>query len=295
MSNILLVHRFIKKLKLDDDFYELPYDLKIATITFTCKLNTLINVRTIGHYMDLNMNDIVAVKYGPDNGPDSVIRSLIKLKKNYKTKDPNKVKKKKDNFQNQVSVRIRIRRDRYIHVKLFNNGSMQVAGCKSVSNLVEVMTILCKKLLTYKFAYDTVLKKTIKKVYVSSPNFVVVSRITELSIRLINTSFHVGFMIDRVPLYTLLLEKGYGTTYDPMSHAGINLKYVIGADSISILIFESGSIIITGLKNKIQMFDAYEFIIKLLYENFSIIVKQDIERLLKRPDIVKMIKDEAEN
>ena len=132
MDNLILTHKFVKELGLDNDFYDLPYDLRIATITLTCKLNTLINVRTIGYYMELNKNDIVSVKYGIE----SVTRSLIKLKKNYKKKS---IKNK--NFQNQVSVKVAIKNGRYIHVKLFNNGTMQLTGCKSISNFVEVMKI----------------------------------------------------------------------------------------------------------------------------------------------------------
>lgn len=286
MNTLLITQRFIKKLGLDGDFNDLPYDLKIATITLTCKLNTVINVQTIGHYMELNKDDVVCVKYGPD----SIVRSLIPLKRNYKVKDPTQ-----KNFQNQVSVMIRIKNQRCIHVKLFSNGTMQITGCKSVHNFTEVMLMLCRKLLTVKFAYNTETKKTIKKTFVTNPNAIKMDKITNLTIRMINSSFHVGFMIDRVIFYKLLLEKGYTCTYDQCSHAGINLKWKIGEDVISILIFESGSVIITGAKNKNHIWETYEFIVKLLYENFSIIVKMDIEKLLDRPDIKKMIKDECDS
>lgn len=285
MNDILLVRKFTRQLKLDSDFCDLPYDLKIATITLTCQLNTLINVHIIGHYMELNKNDIVCVEYGYD----SIVRSLIPMKKTYKIKESDKKKKKEKNFQNQVSIKMMIRGDRFIHVKLFSNGAIQLTGCKSVSNFVEVMNKLCKKLLTFKFAYDTVTHKTIKKVFVTNPNFIMVSKIKSLSIRMINTSFHVGFMIDRVALYNELLQMNHTATFDSAYHAGVNLKYVIGEDSISILIFESGSIIITGLKTKQQIWDGYEFIVKLLYDNFNKIVKVNIEKLLERPDIKKMI------
>lgn len=282
MNNLALVYKFLKQLGLDSDFYGLPYDLKIATITFTCKFNTLINVCAIGHYLELCNEDVVCVKYGPD----SIVRSLIKLKKNYKVKDP-----KKKNFQNQVSLMIRIKNRRLIHTKLFSNGTMQITGCKSIFNFVEVMKILCKKLLTFKFAYDTVTKKTIKKVFITNKNNVKVEKTKQLKIRMINSSFHVGFMIDRVVLYKFLLERGFDCTYDQCSHAGINLKYKVGEDSISILIFESGSIIITGAKTQFHIWESYEFIVKLLYDNFHLIVKNNIEKLLLRNDIKKMIEE----
>jgi len=280
MINLVdVTHKFTRKLGLDSDFYNLPYDVKISTITITCKLkDTTINVKTIGHYMDLNMKDIVYVKYGPDN----ILRTLIKLKQSYKTKT-------KKNFQNQVSVMIKLKNGRLIHVKLFLNGSIQMTGCKTIFNFVEAMTVLCKKLLTFKFAYDLVTKKTVRKTFVSGSDNVKIDKITKLKIRMINSNFHVGFMIDRVILYRLLLEKEFECSYDQCSHAGVNLKYKKGNDTISIFVFESGSVIITGVKNKQYIFDAYEFIVKLLYENFNRLIKIDAEKLLERRDVKKLL------
>jgi TATA-box binding protein (TBP) (component of TFIID and TFIIIB) len=285
MDDIFLVRKFTRNLKLDSDFCDLPYDLKIATITITCQLNTFINVHTIGHYMELNKNDIVCVKYGYE----SLVRSLIKVKKAYKVQESESKKLKDKNFQNQVSITMAIKRDKYIHLKLFSNGAVQLTGCKSVGQFVEVMKKLCSKLLTFQFAYNTVTKKTIKKVFVTNPNFVMVNKVTNLAIRMVNTSFHVGFMIDRVALYNLLLKLNHTVTFDSAYHAGVNLKYISGSDTITLLIFESGSIIITGLKTKHQIWDGYEFIIKFLHEHYNKIVKVNMEKLLKRPDIKNMV------
>jgi len=283
MNNVAITLNFIKKLGLEHDFYNLPYDLKIATITLTCKLDTAINVQNIGHYMNLNKNDVVCVKYGPDK----IIRSLIQLKKNY-----NSAGKKKKNFQNQVSLMIKIKNDRNIHVKLFSNGTMQITGCKTVCNFVEMMRILCRKLLEVKFTYNIITKQTVKKTFISEPDNIKVEKISDLKIRMINSNFHVGFMIDRVILYKLLLEKGYECNYDQCSHAAVNLKYKCDNDEISIFIFESGSIIITGVKNKIHINESYNFIVTFLHDNYNIIAKHDIDKFLQRPDIKKLIADD---
>ncbi len=283
MSNVVATLNFIKKLKLDNDFFGLPYDLKIATITLTCKLHTAIYVRDIGHYMSLSMKDVVCVKYGPDK----IVRSLIKLKKNY-----NNTGKKKKNFQNQVSVMIRIKNKRNIHVKLFSNGTMQITGCKTIYNFVEVMKILCKKLLDIKFIYNLTTRKTVKKTFITEPDNITIENISNLDIRMINSSFHVGFMIDRVITYQLLLSKGHECNYDQCSHAGVNLKYKCDGEDVSIFLFESGSIIITGAKNKTHICITYDFIVKFLHDNFNIVAKREMDKFLQRADIKKLI---AEN
>ncbi len=283
MNNVAATIKFIKNLGLDNDFFGLPYDLKIATITLTCKLHTATNVRDIGHYMSLSMKDVVCVKYGPDK----IIRSLVRLKKNY-----NNTKKNKKNFQNQVSLMIRIKNKRNIHLKLFSNGTMQITGCKTIYNFVEVMRILCKKLLDVKFIYNLITRKTVKKTFITEPDNIMIDKVSDLDIRMINSSFHVGFMIDRVITYQLLLTKGYECSYDQCSHAGVNLKYKCDNDDVSIFLFESGSIIITGAKNKTHICISYDFIVKFLYDNYIVVAKRDMDKFLKRPDIKKLI---AEN
>lgn len=280
MQNIQLTRKFLNDLKLDKEFCNLPFDLKIATITLTCKFpNTKIDVRAIGYHMTLNRNDIVYVKYGPD-----YIRSLIKLKKSYNVKT-----KKKKNFLNQVSVMLKLNNSRLIHVKLFSNGSLLIAGCKTVYNFVEVMKILCKKLLGYKFVFNYKTSKTTKTHFVSNKDSIVMEKIEDLDIRLINSKFDVGFMIDRIILHNLLLKAGFKSDYDPCSHAGVNFKYGCGDITISVFAFESGSIIITGAKSQMQIEETYKFVVKFLYDNYKEIRKINMEKLLVRNDVKKLI------
>jgi TATA-box binding protein (TBP) (component of TFIID and TFIIIB) len=186
---------------------------------------------------------------------------------------------------------IKITNNRNIHVKLFSNGTMQITGCKTIYNFVEVMKILCRKLLEIKFTYNLITKKTVKKTFVTEPDNIIVEIIGALQIRMINSNFHIGFMIDRVILYKLLLEKKYECNYDQCSHAAVNLKYKCEGEDVSIFIFESGSIIITGAKNKNHICESYNFIVTFLHDNYNLIVKRDINKFLQRPDIKKIIND----
>jgi TATA-box binding protein (TBP) (component of TFIID and TFIIIB) len=250
-------------------------------MTITCNLDTLINVQNVGKYVDLSFGNILCVKYGADNH----IRSLIKLKKTNK-----KSKKKHNNFYNQATLIIEVQNKRRVNVKLFKNGAIQMTGCKNMENFHEVLDILCKYLLKKKAIYDKETKKIVDKPFVTKPKNVSASKILNFKIRMINSNFHIGFLINRENLYDILTKDNITCTYEPCIHACVNIKYSYkNKDLISIFVFESGSIIITGAKNKNHIVDAYNYITKILYENYEKIIKNDIEKFLQRPEIQQLI------
>lgn len=268
---------FPEEINLDN----LPDDLRISTMTITCNFNTLIDTQNVGKYIDLDFGNIVCVKYGSDNKT----RSLIKLKKINK-----KSKKKHKNFYNQATIIIETKNKRGINVKLFKNGSIQMTGCKDLSNFVDALTTLCLKLKKNKAIYDRVTNKIIKKPFVNNPENMDPSKVYNIKIRMINSNFHIGFLINREKLFEVLKVLKMNCTYEPCIHACVNIKYVHkGKDIISIFVFESGSIIITGAKNKDHIVDSYKFITKLLHDNYDIVVKNDIDKFLDRPDIKQLI------
>ena len=93
---------------------------------------------------------------------------------------------------------------------------------------------------------------------------------------MINSNFNIGFNIDREKLFEKLILNNYECTYDPIIHACVNLKYTIKSKKISIFIFESGSIIITGANNCNQILCAYNFINKYLLTNYDKIIMKNI-------------------
>jgi TATA-box binding protein (TBP) (component of TFIID and TFIIIB) len=79
---------------------------------------------------------------------------------------------------------------------------------------------------------------------------------------------------------------------EPSVHACVNIKYNYkNIDTISIFVFEKGSIIITGAKNRDHLFQSYKFISKFLYENYGNIVKNDIGDIIDFPEIQELIKN----
>ncbi|CAH6421690.1 Transcription (TATA-box-binding) factor TFIID [uncultured virus] len=266
----------------------LPPDIHVSTITLTCCLDTEFYVQNIGKYIDLSIDKIQTVKFGNDINS---IRTLIPKK--IKSKKRKKVKKI---FYNQTTVIVKSKSlNNLVNVKLFKNGSIQMTGCKNLKNFVEVFCILCEELSKKKAILDPkISNKIILKPFCSKTENVNIDSLKKFEIRMINSNLKIGFKIDREKFYKLLLKQAIECNFEPCAHAGVNVKYNYkNSDKISIFIFESGSIIITGAKNKDHIIEAYNFITKKLYENYNHIIlnKIDIETVLNRPDIKQFIKN----
>lgn len=235
------------------DLDKLPSDLSISTMTVTCKIDTEFFPEYIGRYMDLSLTNVFCVKYGNILDPNTN-RTLVKLKK----------KKKKKSFYNQVTMLIQSDHDKYINIKIFSNGSIQMTGCKSVNGIAETLSKLFKKMRVCKKLYDPAMGKIVDKPFVSNPDILHTSNLYNIKICMINSNFNIEFNIDRDELYRLLGDDGYDRSYDPLIHACVNIKYDHPDKIISIFVFETGSIIITGARKCSQIIDAYNFINRYL-------------------------------
>jgi len=267
---------------------DLPDEISISTMTITCKFDTLINIENIGKYIDMEHGKIVYMEYGNDN-----IRSLMELKKNNKNK-----KKKHKSFYNQATIKIEVqdkKKNKKVNIKVFKNGSIQITGCRNMDQFTSSMTILCEELNKKKAIYDKTEKKIIKKEFVTEPNNVNINNISGFKIRLIVSNFNVDFLINRAKLFSILRKEDIRCSFEPCIHACVNIKYNYkNKDTVSIFVFESGSIIITGAKTKDHIIEAYKFITKVLYENYHDVVKNNVEQFLERSDIVELIVAEIE-
>jgi TATA-box binding protein (TBP) (component of TFIID and TFIIIB) len=189
-------------------------------------------------------------------------------------KDRNK-KIKKRSFFNQVTLKIFVKsKIKPINVKLFKNGSIQMTGCKSILNIVEVLQILFNELKIIKHG----------KSFVNDINLLDIDHVINIQIVMINSYFNIEFKIDLNKLHDLLIENHYFCLYDSDKHAGVNIKYEYDDKSITILVFETGNIIITGATTCDQINEAYKFINKKILENFYRVIKYENEI-----DIIKLL------
>ena len=259
---------------------DLPDEVNISTVTLTAAFDTSLDLENIGKYMKLTQNRIVYIKYGRSSG---VVRTLIPIKQKAKRKK----KKNKVAFYNQVTLKIISSykdKNKPTNVKLFKNGSLQLTGCVSVENFIEVLTIVCEELCKVRAVIDLPkMNKMVIKPFAGSPQNLDVSKVKNIKIRMINSNFDIGFKINRDQLYELLLSESIDCRYEPCVHACVNLKYYYNnKEKVSIFVFESGAVIITGAKTQEQITGAYEFITKKLVDNYQTIVKTDIDDIIKQ-------------
>lgn len=258
----------------------LPQNMLISTISATGKINCKILLGNIDSYMKLSHDSILSIKY---NGK---IRSLEKKK--------SKSRKEKDIrcFENQLTMEIRVSGIKKINVKIFRNGSFQMTGCKSIVDCNIVLNKLINRLKTT----IATIEQTENGSKITDQPFIHevgdvdnVIKVIAFKIDMINSNFSVNYLINRECLYTILLSKNISCRYEPCIHACVNIKYGIQNDPnnkvVSIFVFQSGNIIITGARNKEQISNAYNYIINILSENYQSIVKKDLINLLDNNDL----------
>jgi TATA-box binding protein (TBP) (component of TFIID and TFIIIB) len=278
------------------DILNLPYDLEISTTTITCHLGIIFNVENIGLYFNDFDNIIIGKRYG-----NRIVNNLINIKK-VKT-DKKKKRREKKNFYNQVSIIFRScslmgidpeklslkERNKTVNIKLFINGSIQMTGCKHLDNIKKSLEILFDKLKNTKAILD---KNMVfqEKTFVDDISKLRTDNITNFKIVMINTNFNIMFQINRERLYELLKVKGFDVTFDPIIHACVNIKYNIKNmpnKTISIFVFESGSITIAGSNSSQQVLETYNFINKFILSNYKKLLTKNITPQL----IIQLLQD----
>ena len=277
------------KLKITNliDLRYIPEDLIISTITITCELPIFINTLNIYKYMDMSFGNIITLIYGNQG---QFIKSLVPVKR--KKVKKNKFKK---NFLHQISVVVQISPSKNVNMKLFNNGAIQITGCKNVTQFIKAMEILIKNLeikkaVVDKTTYEFTLKPFMKTIFNETNKNVKLYHIYSFSIRLINSTVYLDFNVDPNRCDIVLNRLGVDYTNNECSHACITINYHHDNKKVSIFLFRN-SIIITGATNRTSLVNAYIFIMKILYENYNELVEIELTKFIKIPHISQKIKE----
>ena len=174
-----------------------------------------------------------------------------------------------------------------VNMFMFNTGKIKVANTKKTGDISRAFNILKDDLLESDILPE--LKEIIDNHFV----------IKDQSTVMINTDFDCNYILNRETLFRFLREKyGYTCSYEPCIHPAVIVKYYYNAlyssgkceccarganticrgkgngdgvrecKTVTILIFQSGRVIITGGRYLIQAQKAYEFITTVLQNNF---------------------------
>lgn len=234
----------------------------IATMTLISQLNADVDLLNFSKYISLEHNNIISVKFNKDN---NLIERSLEVPKKTKKKT-----KKTKYFYNQCTIRINCMNNKIVNLKLFKNGKIQMTGCKSLDNAFIALDKLKVELLKEKYIKHD--DNTITKIdIISNSDFT----INHPSIQLINSVFDVNIQINRNKLHSILIHKyNIESTFQPIIYVGINCKFITSAgNTVSILIFQTGKIILTAAKTYAEITESYNFIKKIITDNLVEIIQ----------------------
>ena len=155
-----------------------------------------------------------------------------------------------------------------MHIKVFNTGKLEIPGIQTDESLTQVLNLLI-----------TILKPIVGQDIDFIPD--------KCETVLINSNFNCGYYINRDKLYNILKYKyRINSNYDACSYPGIQSKfyYIPGlehqtgqhppaneihkASEISFMIFRTGSVLIVGRCGEHVLHSIYDFLKKLLEEEY---------------------------
>ncbi len=158
--------------------------------------------------------------------------------------------------------------DEYIKIsaKLFSNGSVQLAGCKTIDIVHKIP----------KYIYNF-LKKLDKK-----DNFIcdcTKYKLADIRITMIKSDFSFNNKINQEKLKDLINNERIINSnwkialWQPDKYPGVNIKYISNKSGkiITILVFKSGNAVITGSKNSEDTLDSFNAITNFILNNKDIL------------------------
>jgi TATA-box binding protein (TBP) (component of TFIID and TFIIIB) len=180
---------------------------------------------------------------------------------------------------------VKINEDKFMNIKLFKNSSIQITGCKSLDDCNIGLNKIIKRLKEV-YSYIDEEGEFIDIKFVENIEDIKISR---MKIVMINSNFTINYCINREILYNILRNEHVNCRYNPSSHACVNIKFKSSNDhKVSIFVFQTGKIIITGAKNLLQIKEAYNYIYTFLQKNKNKIIKKDISKLLSNNDYLEV-------
>lgn len=193
---------------------------------------------------------------------------IVKKLKGYLYKNKNlqrESKYVKGKMMNQVTFLFK-KNKQNLSTKIYKNGVLQIAGCKRIEDVDFVCNFIIDSIKnTYKIDFE---RK--KKIYPAKRSEL---KPGKHKIIMMNSIFSTNFNINRQKLFNLLKENKHNVDYEPNRYPGVNLKFSDDNDEkCTLLIFESGKVLINGAKSTTNLNNAYNFINNLLKNNYTDVV-----------------------
>lgn len=229
---------------LDTNDYANKY---MSLLNKSFKNNHSLNISTItviGKMTDVIELSVLIEKLNTDNEIKQMLPEFSIKLSNKKMSTVSKRGKIRKTFFNQVTINYQDISKKSI--KLFSNGIIHMTGITSFkeANLLSLKLVdLVRKGLGSKHELES------------------------LRIGMINSNFSYKYGLYLKILHNILQEKEVDSRYNPESYPAINIK----RNGISIFVFGSGNVVITGSKTIDDIINTYEFIVDFLDSNKKVV------------------------
>jgi TATA-box binding protein (TBP) (component of TFIID and TFIIIB) len=145
-----------------------------------------------------------------------------------KEKSPSSANKNsKKNFYNQNTIIMRIDEEKFINIKLFKNGSLQMSGCKTINDVNIVLNKIINKLKMVKGKLED--GKITEINFVDNRDNMFVNK---FKIDMIYCNYSLSVKIDREKLYNLLQKKKIKCIYEPCIRPCVIISFTPSQDNI---------------------------------------------------------------
>ena len=254
--------------KLDCKF---PEEIRLTTHTIIFKFPLFFNTKHIADYIPMSPNFIVAIKYG--NSKDYYGTIIKGKQKRSVTVNTVKKSKTRKNFYFQTTLIIKTN-NMNIKIKLFRNGTIQATGGKSISFVFWVIY----KLLSYFYEFK-------QNIYAEPFYNCSLSNLSDFKIVMINCTFNIGFEINKDNTLKFIQNNSnilqncniQYIHYDPLRHPAIILKFNVKNKQLTLMLFESGKVILSGATNYSDIIIIYKAFMNMILINHKEIEKISYE------------------
>lgn len=212
-------------------------EIKLSTMTIVCDLACEIDLEKLTRNF---------------TSPSFPLCSIKKAKSNKECTYTKRGKVKKS-FYNQTTITYKTFTTK--SVKVFSNGKLQITGVTSLNETLKTIDII-----------SYILKNSEKAVINGDPSS---EMLRNLSIEMINSNFNYAKEIDLKALRNIMKKSGHDVTYDPDTYPGINAKI----DGISVFIFGTGNVVITGAKSISGVQKTFELVTSIFMKNTNIVLR----------------------
>jgi len=260
-----------------------PTPYTVSTITCNARLGSTflrVNLQQLFEKLTISESEFVWVEYVNQN------RGVYpKKRKAASTRQAaaggSATDKKKKSFDNQVTIIMKMP-GYFPNIKIFGNAAVHMTGIRTPDDGHKVMEALAREMVSLG---ETVI----------SPQSDI--KACDFVIRMINSGFSVPFKIRRKNLHQLLISSKYNNicSFQPLTYPGVKLEYYWNTKyeqdgmchcegscygkgngcgegnckKVTVAIFDSGQLLITGANAFCQIDAAYDFICKVIRENIG--------------------------